>query len=57
LFNPKRVDFHVQGILIHSRHDVMRVNDAKYQQVEDPEKVADVLAISAVMVADYTGKR
>jgi arginyl-tRNA synthetase len=38
-------------------HDVMKSNEAKYALVDDPEKVADVLGISAVMVQDMTGKR
>ncbi|KAF2673625.1 arginyl-tRNA synthetase [Microthyrium microscopicum] len=38
-------------------HEVMRVNDDKYKQVEDPVKTADTLGISAVMVQDMTGKR
>lgn len=38
-------------------HDVMRTNDVKYQQVEDPEKTADTLGISAVMIQDMSGKR
>jgi arginyl-tRNA synthetase len=38
-------------------HEVMRKNDAKYAQVEDPEKTADVLGISAVIVQDMSGKR
>lgn len=38
-------------------HEVMRSNQEKYQQVEDPEKTADILGISAVMVQDMTGKR
>lgn len=38
-------------------HEVMRKNPEKYQQVEDPEKTADILGISAVMVQDMTGKR
>jgi arginyl-tRNA synthetase len=38
-------------------HEVMRKNDDKYSQVEDPEAVADTLAISSVMVQDMTGKR
>ncbi|KAK0279025.1 arginyl-tRNA synthetase [Friedmanniomyces endolithicus] len=37
-------------------HNVMRENDEKYQQVENPEATADVLAISAIMVQDYSGK-
>ncbi|OCK85588.1 arginyl-tRNA synthetase [Lepidopterella palustris CBS 459.81] len=38
-------------------HEVMRANQAKYEQVEDPEKTADTLGISAVMVQDMKGKR
>ncbi|KAF2015611.1 arginyl-tRNA synthetase [Aaosphaeria arxii CBS 175.79] len=38
-------------------HDVMKANEKKYAQVEDPEKTADTLGISAVMVQDMKGKR
>ncbi|EON65602.1 arginyl-tRNA synthetase [Coniosporium apollinis CBS 100218] len=38
-------------------HEVMRTNQAKYEQVEDPDKTADTLGISAVMVQDMSGKR
>lgn len=38
-------------------HEVMRKNEAKYQEVEDPEGIADILGISSVMVQDMTGKR
>lgn len=38
-------------------HDVMRKNQDKYEQIEDPEATADILAISAIMVQDYSGKR
>lgn len=38
-------------------HDVMRKNQEKYDQVENPEAVADTLGISSVMVQDMTGKR
>ena len=38
-------------------HEVMKANQAKYEQVEDPEKTADTLGISAVMVQDMSGKR
>ncbi|TKA69596.1 hypothetical protein B0A55_09254 [Friedmanniomyces simplex] len=37
-------------------HGVMRKNEDKYQQVQDPEATADLLAISAIMVQDYAGK-
>jgi arginyl-tRNA synthetase len=36
--------------------DVMRKNEKKYEQLEDPESVADILAISAIMVQDLKGK-
>lgn len=38
-------------------HEVMRKNYAKYAQVEDPKKTADVLGISAVSVQDMSGNR
>jgi arginyl-tRNA synthetase len=38
-------------------HEVMRKNDAKYARVEDPERTADILGISSVMVQDMSGKR
>jgi arginyl-tRNA synthetase len=38
-------------------HEVMRKNESKYEQVENPEATADILGISAVMVQDMSGKR
>lgn len=38
-------------------HEVMRKNETKYSQVENPEAVADILGISSVMVQDMSGKR
>lgn len=38
-------------------HGVMRKNQDKYDQVADPDAIADILAISAIMVQDYSGKR
>ncbi|GAP91096.2 putative arginyl-tRNA synthetase [Rosellinia necatrix] len=38
-------------------HEVMKKNEDKYQQVENPEAVADILGISAVMCQDMAGKR
>ncbi|RYO81719.1 hypothetical protein DL766_002850 [Monosporascus sp. MC13-8B] len=38
-------------------HDLMRKNEEKYKQVENPDAVADTVGISAVMVQDMTGKR
>ncbi|QMW41899.1 hypothetical protein G4B11_005223, partial [Aspergillus flavus] len=37
--------------------EVMRSNKAKYEQVEDSEKIADILDISAVLVQDMASKR
>ncbi|GMM34498.1 arginine--tRNA ligase [Saccharomycopsis crataegensis] len=36
---------------------VMQKNEAKYAQIEDPEKIADLIGISAVMIQDMSGKR
>lgn len=38
-------------------HEVMKKNEDKYSQVENPEAIADILGISSVMVQDMTGKR
>ncbi|KAK6866404.1 Arginyl-tRNA synthetase- cytoplasmic [Apiospora arundinis] len=38
-------------------HSVMRKNEDKYNQVENPDQVADTLGISSVMVQDMSGKR
>ncbi|KAF6827798.1 arginyl-tRNA synthetase, partial [Colletotrichum plurivorum] len=38
-------------------HEVMKKNETKYAQVENPEATADVLGISSVMVQDMSGKR
>ncbi|KAF3769683.1 hypothetical protein M406DRAFT_33266 [Cryphonectria parasitica EP155] len=38
-------------------HEVMRKNEDKYAQVENPEATADILGISSVMIQDMTGKR
>ncbi|KAI0405430.1 arginyl-tRNA synthetase [Xylaria palmicola] len=38
-------------------HEVMKKNQDKYQQVENPDAVADILGISAVMCQDMAGKR
>lgn len=39
------------------QHAVMKKNKAKYDQVEDPYKVAETLAITSIMVQDMSGKR
>ncbi|KAL7271834.1 arginyl-tRNA synthetase [Rhizina undulata] len=38
-------------------HDVMRSNEAKYKQVEDPEYVADTVGRTGVIIQDMSGKR
>jgi arginyl-tRNA synthetase len=38
-------------------HEVMKTNETKYAQVNNPEQTADTLGISAVMVQDMKGKR
>lgn len=38
-------------------HEVMQHNQAKYIEVEDPGRVADVLDISAVIVQDMKGEK
>lgn len=38
-------------------HEIMRRNEDKYKQVENTEKTAELLGISAIMVQDMSGKR
>ncbi len=38
-------------------HDVMKVNEAKYAQVEDPERTADIIGMTAVKIQDMSSKR
>ncbi|EPQ31765.1 uncharacterized protein PFL1_01097 [Pseudozyma flocculosa PF-1] len=38
-------------------HDVMRANAEKYAQVEDPERTADIVGMTAVKIQDMSGKR
>lgn len=38
-------------------HEVMKKNEVKYSQVENPERTADILGITSVMVQDMSGKR
>ena len=38
-------------------HEVMKTNEKKYEQVDNPEQTADTLGITAVMVQDMKGKR
>lgn len=38
-------------------HEVMRKNETKYAQIENPDEVADLVGISAVMIQDMQAKR
>ncbi|KAJ1027612.1 hypothetical protein NDA18_003612 [Ustilago nuda] len=38
-------------------HEVMKANEAKYAQVEDPERTADIVGMTAVKIQDMSGKR
>ncbi|KAK9238876.1 hypothetical protein V1525DRAFT_387074 [Lipomyces kononenkoae] len=38
-------------------HGVMKKNEAKYEQVDNPDEVADLVGISAVMIQDMQSKR
>lgn len=38
-------------------HEVMQRNETKYAQIEDPEKIADLIGITAVMIQDMQSKR
>lgn len=50
----------LEDILNHTQsemHDVMKKNEAKYAQVENPEQVADVVGISSIIVQDMQARR
>ncbi|WFD40247.1 arginine--tRNA ligase [Malassezia japonica] len=38
-------------------HEVMKKNEAKYAQLEDPEYTADIVGMTAVKIQDMSGKR
>ncbi|ODV93089.1 hypothetical protein PACTADRAFT_48594 [Pachysolen tannophilus NRRL Y-2460] len=38
-------------------HEVMKKNETKYSQINEPEKIADLVGISAVMIQDMQAKR
>jgi arginyl-tRNA synthetase len=38
-------------------HDIMRKNEDKYAQVEDPESTADIVGKAAIMIQDMSAKR
>ncbi|KAK9470559.1 uncharacterized protein V1510DRAFT_422645 [Dipodascopsis tothii] len=40
-----------------SMHEVMKKNQAKYEQIENPDEIADLVGISAVMIQDMQSKR
>ena len=50
----------LQQILDHVKdemHEVMKKNEAKYAQIENPETVADIVGISAIIVQDLSARR
>ncbi|KAH8704242.1 arginyl-tRNA synthetase [Talaromyces proteolyticus] len=38
-------------------HELMKANEVKYAQVENPKDISDIIGITAVMVQDMSGKR
>lgn len=38
-------------------HEVMKKNEDKYKQIKNPDKIADLIGISAVMIQDMQSKR
>ncbi|PWN53189.1 arginyl-tRNA synthetase [Violaceomyces palustris] len=38
-------------------HEVMKTNETKYAQVQDPERTADIVGMTAVKIQDMSGKR
>lgn len=38
-------------------HDIMRKNEEKYAQVENPELTADIVGKAAIMIQDMSAKR
>jgi arginyl-tRNA synthetase len=38
-------------------HDVMKQNEVKYAQIENPEEIADIIGMSAVIVQDMQARR
>jgi arginyl-tRNA synthetase len=50
----------LQEILDHVKeemHEVMKKNEAKYSQIENPESVADIVGISAIIIQDLSARR
>ena len=40
-----------------SMHEIMRKNEEKYTQVENPELTADLVGKAAIMIQDMSAKR
>ncbi|OLY84439.1 Arginine-tRNA ligase, cytoplasmic [Smittium mucronatum] len=40
-----------------SMHEIMKQNEKKYSQIEDPDKVAEIVAISAIVIQDLSARR
>ncbi|CAG8482062.1 8989_t:CDS:2 [Paraglomus brasilianum] len=40
-----------------SMHNVMKQNETKYEQIDNPEEIADIVGISATMIQDMSAKR
>ncbi len=38
-------------------HVVMKINQAKYSQIEDPNRVADIVGMSSIIIQDMTARR
>jgi arginyl-tRNA synthetase len=50
----------LQDILDHVKeemHQVMKKNETKYAQIEDPDHVSDVVGISSIIIQDLSAKR
>lgn len=50
----------LQQILDHVKeemHEVMKKNETKYAQIEEPEVVADIVGISAIIIQDLSARR
>ena len=38
-------------------HNIMRSNEEKYAQIENPEETADIVGKAAIMIQDMSAKR
>lgn len=48
---------HILDETMENMHDVMRKNEVKYAQVEDKERTADIVGMTAVKIQDMAGRR